>query len=194
MIFHNTRTITVCQFSEMVMFNDLSKVLRFGVKLPKYILLRRYQKLLIEWNSLNNSDKIDSQIRENSHKLKQLIQINIFYKIMMDMLNITAKFGNIKKKGEDKGSKDLLIEVYSYIYKRKPKTSADYERIVKDIDLKIRRFKQRFAEEDKDEGIDFEQLVINIETILAPVTIRDKKLYTLPRYINMASEKMKKNG
>lgn len=187
MIFHNTRTITIGGFSEMVTYKDYRKVLRFNIWLPEFILVKKYNSLLYEWNKLSNGDKVNKEFNRNKHKLKSLVQINIQYKIMLQLLDMAAKY-SIKE------AKEGLISIYSSIYKKEPKTAADYEKIAKDIDLKIRRYKQKYGQEQTEEGIEFEDLLTNIEVVLAPVTIREKKLYTLPKYIEMAAKKIKQNG
>lgn len=188
MIFHNKRTITTGEFSEMVTYKDLNKVKRINIWMPKLILKKYYSDLIYEWNRISNKDKIDKELRDNSHKLKMLIQINLQYPIMLKLLDIAAKYGL-------KESKEALVKIYTELYKKEPKTAQDYEKIAKDVELKIKRYKQRYGQEQEDsESVEFEQLLVNIEIILAPVTIRDKKLFTLPKYIEMASKKIKQNG
>jgi hypothetical protein len=157
---------------------------RFKVWLPQSILIKKYNNLLYEWNQLSNKDKVNKEFNKNKHKLKSLLQINVQYKIMFKLLDIVAKYG-IKE------AKEGLISIYTSIYKKEPKTAADYIKISKDIDLKIRRYKQKYGQEESEEGIGFEDLVSNIELILAPMTIRDKKLYILPKYIEQAAKKAK---
>lgn len=188
MIFHTIKTITVGQFGEIVSFKDINLIKRINIPVFPFMLKMAYSRLLNEWNNISNKDKIEAEINKNKTKLKHLTQINIHYKIMIDMLKLSALYG-LKK------PKELLIKQYIYIYKKEPKTQADFEKIYKDIDLKIRRYKQMYGNgEEENNNVDFEQLIINIEMILAPVTIRDKKLYTLPKYIEMASKKIKENG
>ena len=187
MIFHNLRTITVGDFSEMVTYSDLSKLKRRNVPVPKRMLKRAYSDIILEWNKLNNSDKLEKEIRESGHKIKLLTQLNIQYPIMLKMLRLVAKYNNKK-------AKELLNNVYIKVYNKEPKTADDYLRIYKDIDLKIRKYKQRYGNEQKEEktdSFDFEKLITNIELILAPLQIREKKMYTLPRYIDIATNKIK---
>jgi hypothetical protein len=186
MIFHTIRTISIGDFAEMMEYKDINKVKRFNIWIPKALILKYHSKLIYAWNQIANKNEIRKQISENKHKLKQLIQINIQYPIMLKCLDMVAKFGH-------KEYKDVLVRTYSYIYKKEPKTTEDYVRLMTDIDLKIRKYKQRYGQEQAVEGIDFEDLIVNVEIMLAPLTIRDKKLYTLPKYIEMASKKIKSN-
>jgi len=61
----------------------------------------------------------------------------------------------------------------------------------------LRRYLQAAKlEEEKKEGskeLDFESFLIGLELIIAPANIRDRKLYTLPKYIDLALKK-KKDG
>jgi hypothetical protein len=170
------------------MFNDISKIKRVNIYMPKFLINKYYEKLIKEWNVINNSDKLEKELNDNKHKLKLLTQINVIYPIMLKMLDLTAKYGL-------KSSRDLLTKLYIDIYKREPKTAEDYEKIYKDVNIKILKYKQRYSDDDnkKKNNVDFEQLIINLEIILAPVTLRDKKLYTLPKYIELASKKIKQN-
>lgn len=189
MIFHNIKTITIGEFVELISFSELNLIKRFKIPLPNNLMVKARNKLISDYNELTNNDEVSSEIRNNVHKLKSLTQINIHYRIMLDMLRLTAMYGNKK-------AKKLLIETYKYIYKKEPKTAEDYEKIDKDINLKIKRYKQRYSNDndENNEKLDIEKLIINIEIVLAPVNIRDKKLHSLPKYIEMASQKIKTNG
>ncbi len=191
MIFHTIRSITIGEFAEMMNFEDKTIINRLGIWIPKKIIEKRYSSLILEWNKLSNKDKIDDLIDENKHKLKMLIQVNIHYRIMSELLYIVAMY-NIPE------ARKLLIDVYKYIYHKEPKTQKDYEKILKDLDLKIKKFKQMYGngenKEEVKEKFDFEKLIINIENILSPLSIRDKKLYVLPKYIELATQKIKQNG
>lgn len=194
MIFHTIRTITIGEFADMVTHNDINTIKRIKIWLPKFAIKKAYSKLLYEYNKTTNKKEVKEVIEKDKHNLSTILKINIQYSSLIELIDIQKK---IKLAGSEKASAEInshIIELYKLIYNREPKSNDDYERVYKDRELAIKRFKQQNIEDDnKDEGIDFEALIKKVEEAIAPVTIRDKKLYTLNGYIANAALKMKNN-
>lgn len=198
MIFHNKQTITIGQFSELVTMDDHSLVKRFKIWIPKKILVKRVQMLKAEFNRLINKREIDKLISKDLHRLSMVNRINIQYPALLKLIDLTAKYKLLEIASEEEYQKlfDVLIKAYNRLYKREPKTTADYEKVEKDYIKLQKKYKQMYPEQEEEaqKKLDIEELVITIESVLAPVTIRDKKLYTLPKYLDQVTKKTQDNG
>ena len=196
MIFHTIRTITVGEFSEMQTLDDRLMIKRINVWLPYGLVNKAYERLVTAYNKNTNSKQVNELFDESSHKLSILIKVNIQFSSLLKLIDMAAKVRLLGYEDKFKEVEIHLKEAYKLIYKREPSTQKDYERVARDSELAIKRYKQMYPDkpEDDKQEVDFEQIIVNTEAILAPMTIRDKKLYTLNRYFEMAAKKIKSNG
>ncbi|PNX47943.1 MAG: hypothetical protein BV457_04750 [Thermoplasmata archaeon M9B1D] len=199
MIFHTKNSITIGQFADMIGSDNRNMIKKYSIWMPKKAINKAYKKLMFDFNKLVNEDQIRKVLQKDLHKLSMLNRIKIQYPILLKLIDIISKFKllNFGHADEIKYLETILYNAYFEIYHRYPKSESDYLRVSKDFDLILRRYLQAAKlEEEKKEGskeLDFESFLIGLELIIAPANIRDRKLYTLPKYIDLALKK-KKDG
>ena len=182
MIFHTYKTITIGRFAEMQELNDLSLLKRLPVPLPRIMLERAFKRLMVAYNEYANADKLRALIETDAGKIKAMYKINYF-----DALEKAIASWIISQDADLKRTVDELFKTH---YKRYPKNDEDLARVTKDKELFILKYKQIFEDETPEENKEapsFESYLVQLEMALAPVTIRDKKLYLLQMYIDKAT-------
>ena len=198
MIFHTKRTITIGQFSELVTFNDTSLIKRVNIWIPKRILNTKLRALVTEFNRLINKREIDKLISKDIHRLSMINRINIQYPSLLKLIDLTAKYKLLGVGSEEEYDKlkYILKTAYKRVYNREPNKESDYIKVAKDYERLRKKYKQMYPDEEtKDvKQLDVEELIVTIESAIAPVTIRDKKLYALPKYLELVTKKTEQNG
>lgn len=181
MIFHNIYTITIGRFAEMMETGDISLVCKYSVWLPKKILTKRYTKLIIAFNNLTNEKTSKKKVNESFSKLSVNYQL-MYFEALEKMISIWYKT-------LDKGVRKDIDELFKMKYGKTP-DEKDFLRIPKDKKMLIERATQVYYSAEENKKVDFEADIISLENILAPITIRDKKLYTYNKYVNLALKKV----
>jgi len=196
MIFHTIRTIRIGDFSEMLTAKDRHMVKRVPIWLPEWLIDKYYSKLITSHNKNTNEKQVKELLEEDKHRLLMLVKVNLQYSALIDLIEMAEEVKSLGYSKKFVIIKEKLKEVYRLIYNRDPKTEKDYKKVRRDKELAIKRYKQQYPDKEIKEvkEIDFEEIIIKTELALAPLSIREKKLYTLNRYLAMAALKMKPNG
>lgn len=188
MIFHTINTMTIGRFADIERSGNLKLVMRYRLWVPKWYLIEVKRRITTDYNKIGNENNIRKLISSDVHRLKMINKINILYPTLLELKKLTDKY-------DDKEIEELFINCYESLYNKKPSTENDYKKIEKDHSLIARKFAQLTEiNKSEDNKIDFNQLLLNTELILSPMTIRDKYLSELPSIFELASKKIKGNG
>lgn len=196
MIFHSMRSITIGDFSEMITAKDKNMVKRVNFWVPKWMINKAYSNLITEYNKNTNEKEVNEILEADKHKLSLMIKINLQFTSLLKLIEMAEKLKLLGYDEEFEKVNEKLIEVYKIVYGREPNEGYDYKKVKRDRELSIKRYRQMYPnkKEEDNKQIDFEEVIVKTELVLAPLTIREKKLYTLNRYLAMAALKMKNNG
>jgi hypothetical protein len=187
MIFHTIYTITIGKFAEMMETGDLNRCKRVNIWLPKKIVSKGYTKLIKQFNESSNKEGTDRKEKEQVND--GFDRLSVDYKLMW--FQAMEKMIQIWYQTFDKQVRKDIDELFKAKYGKTP-TEEDFLRIPKDHKLLIEKAQQVFTTPEENKKVDFEANVISLENALAPITIRDKKLYLFNKYIDLALKKVKK--
>lgn len=185
MIFETVYTITIGRFAEMMETGDINMCKRVNIWLPKKIVEKGYIKLIKEFNETTNKEgseqKEKQEVNDGFDKLAVNYQL-LYFESMEKLISIWYQTF-------DKGVRKKIDELFKIKYGKTP-SEEDFLRIPKDKNLLIEKAQQVFSTPEENKKVDFEANVINLENALSPITIRDKKLYTYTKYLNLALKKV----
>ena len=182
---HNVYSMTIGRFSEMMESGSLHYMKKINIPLPKFYLKKRQKKLITEFNFINAKEEVQRLVNKDLSKLVILTKVNIQGQIILSMYKIYLNTG------KDEVIEKQLRETIGLLTQRKV---VDLEKemfdFIRNVKQQTNRFEQVFNDPEE-KKTSFEQNLINIEMILAPIDLRNKKLYTFGRYVKMAMEKLK---
>lgn len=180
MIFHTIYTITIGRFAEMLEIGDINYCKRLPIWLPKKIVKKYHNKLLVEYNKISNKNKIKELISDDFDKIAVNYEIK-YYELIERLIGIWYQLDGIAKKNV----RNNIDEMYFKKFGINP-DEKDFINVVNKRKLLIEKAQQVFAEPKENKEYSFEDDIRKLERILIPITIRDKKLYLLSKYIDDA--------
>lgn len=189
MIFHDIYSITIGQFELMATTKDVNRVKKLPIWIPKKIVQKAHNKLLIQHNENSSANKIKELVSKDFDILGVNLDV-MQYDILKVMISIYYKtWGEQKKK-----ALDFIKVMYKGRYGKEP-TEEDFLRVAKDQALLIEKAQQVFGD-NKDENKEEYSISRDIMFISEYYpTIRSEKLYLLPMFIEETSKKINnKNG
>ena len=176
-MFKTIYTITVGEFAEMLATNDYK--LAVTVKwLPKFISRIAYYRLVAEFNKNFDPASYDNKLLKDIRGVELVNKVNVILPALVNLYTI-AKLTN-----DDK----LLNKVNNIIndtFHVEVKDDVDYKQLFKTLYDKMNVALTRHNSDFKVvSDASFEDTIILMESVIKPITLRDKKLYTLSYYYN----------
>jgi len=183
MIFYNLNNITIGQFDDLLLDNNyVKRIVWFPV--PKKIVRKKAAKIISDFNKNRNKDH-QSKIYKAFDKLSVANKLsNVYpaiYQGFMACYKLTALTGKAPEVMAE------FEQMFRDVFLMEPTPEA-----VQSIPKKMEKLEGIIEDEEKPEQFDFsEYLIIYLEPILTPLTIRDKKLVHLHKYEELAVKKIK---
>ena len=187
MIFHTVNTITIGQYAELLSIRDNDLIKRINIPVLKSQKIKAIKKLNYDFNKLISGNEFERLIRKDLNMLNNLIKLNIQYPMLLKLSDMLIKY-----KTEE--IKNNFNTIYKAIYGVDANGKIDHSKIITDYELFKNRILQKQAIEtinsSTNDSVSFELILAKTEMILAPLTLREKKLYTLPIYFDLAAKKI----
>ena len=179
MIFYNYNTITIDRFA--LCFEFPNNIKRFNIWLPKKLVDRKFNKLVVKYNENTNKSKLDNILDDRYHAANLEIRI----KLMVVLFDVLKNSWLLDPPSE-------ILSLFKKYFK-KDFEITDLQMIIDKIELLKSRLKTliKNLEAPKSEEFDFIKLVMNLEGILS-TKIGSEKLYKLSYYIDVADKKANK--
>jgi hypothetical protein len=184
MIFYNKYTISIGRLSILLDSQNINLVKRINIPLPKFFVVRAYNKFLHEVKETLNKSAIEKDIERTLIKTKLYNKAFNLYPALVDLCSI--------------GWTKEILERIKDITGIELKRLEDRKFLIAETERLQAKYREYLITEKPEGGVSFSQIIISIEIILEMNIPRDIKLFEFEYYIKSASEKIKqlekKNG
>jgi len=176
MIFHDKYTISIGRLAVLLDSQKYSLIKRVNIPLPKFILIKAYNKLMIEVNETLNKSSFEREIETGILRLKLYNKAFNLYPALIDICHITWDEVHLNKIEEITGIKLTTLK--------------DREMLIAETERLQAKYRELIKQEHKEGGISFAELIISTEIILEMNISRDILLYEFEHYMKRATEKI----
>lgn len=175
-MFHNRHTISIGRLAILLDNKDINLVKRWNIPLPKKIIRKAYDRLLLEVGETLNKTAFEKEIESGVLKIKMFNKAFNLYPAMVDLCSITW----------DKEHLDKIKEITGIELKR----IEDRQALINETKRLQDKYKELNVSQPS-EGVSFAQVIISTEIVLDFSISRDIKLFEFQYYMKAASDKIK---
>lgn len=176
MLFHTRHTINIGNLAIMLDAKDQSKVKRLNIPLPKKMVKKAYEKLLIEVNETLNKTALERELESGVLRVKLYNKAFNLYPALVTLVSLTWDQEHRDKIKEITGIELVKLE--------------DRESLINETKRLQDKYKELIVKKS-DDGVSFSQVIISTEIVLDFSISRNIKLFEFQYYMKAASDKIK---
>lgn len=175
-MFHTRHTISIGRLAILLDNKDINLVKRWNIPMPKKLIQRAYEKLIVEVGETLNKSALEKEIESGVLKIKMYNKAYNLYPAMVDLCSISW----------DAKHRELIKEITGIELVK----LEDREALI----AETKRLQDKYKELSKAqpvEGVSFAHIIISTEVVLDFSISRDIKLFEFQYYMKAASDKIK---
>jgi len=156
---------------------DIALVKRFPLWLPRIVLARAFQRLMLEVAGTLNKSALEQEIEGGVIKTKLYNKAYNLYPALVDIVFITWDDKHLEQIKEITGISLHKLE--------------DREALIREMRRLQDKYKELTVEQEKGDGVSFAEVIISTEIVLDLSISRNTLLYEFEYYMKAASEKVR---
>jgi len=180
MIFYNIDNITIGKYLDIIL--DINCIKRIPIWMPKKLINKKFEKLKTDYALIVNEKEMNSRLIDAFDKVSLINQANNLYPALYHGFQACYKISALS------GKIPPIMKDLEIIYKDATGKDATME-LINNIPTKIEKITSAFDMMNNDiepETFDFSLFIIKLSALIHPLTVLDKKLKHLNKYVELA--------
>jgi hypothetical protein len=163
--------------AEMLDSGRHSLVKRWNIPLPKFMVIKAFNKLMYELAEVMNKTAIKQELETGVMRVKLYNKAFTLYPALIDLVTLKWDEETLRRVEDLTGYKLNNLD--------------DLKVLVNETKRLQDKYKEYSVEAKKEGEMSFVQVIISVEIVLERTISRDTKLYEFEHYLKAANEKIK---